>query len=108
MQVIIVLMAGAVAFGAEAKLSKKELVAKGKAVYEANCLACHNADPKQDGALGPSVSGSSAALLKARLIDATYPAKYKPKRDTKVMQPGQFKALEADIPALAGYLGAKK
>ena len=59
--------------------------AKGKQVYIANCSACHNMDPAKPGALGPEVNGSSKALLTARILSATYPKGYKPKRTTKLM-----------------------
>lgn len=61
------------------------LVARGKSMYMSNCIACHNADPKVDGVLGPSVHGSSMELLEARILQATYPPGYQPKRPTKTM-----------------------
>lgn len=58
---------------------------KGSKVYFANCVACHNADPKKDGVIGPAVHGSSKELVEARVLKATYPDGYKPKRETKLM-----------------------
>jgi mono/diheme cytochrome c family protein len=81
-----------------------DLVARGRVVYSTNCTACHNADPKRPGALGPDVHGSSEALLVARILKAEYPAGYTPKRATRSMVP--LPHLEADIPALAAYLNA--
>ena len=83
-------------------LSEAELAARGRSVYMTNCIACHNTDPSQDGALGPEVTGSSVELLEARVLLGTYPEGYIPKRDTKVMVPLSF--LGKEISALAAYL----
>ena len=40
----------------------EELAAQGKQAYLSNCIACHNADPTVDGALGPAVAGASASV----------------------------------------------
>ena len=37
--------------------------AKGKQVYMANCIACHNVNPSKPGARGPELKGSSKALV---------------------------------------------
>ena len=78
------------------------LVERGRQVYLAQCLACHGPDPARDGALGPAVTGSSQALLEAKVLRGEYPAGYAPKRGTTAMPP--MPALEPDIPALAAYL----
>jgi mono/diheme cytochrome c family protein len=84
----------------EAPLSAE--AARGRQVYQAHCLACHNADPAQNGAVGPAIRGSSTELLRAKVLEGTYPPGYAPKRPTKVMQP--MPQVAADIPALAEYL----
>lgn len=76
--------------------------AKGKAVYAANCTACHNADPAKPGSLGPEVTGASRELLEARVIRGEYPAGYTPKRTSTLMQP--LPHLAPDIESLAAYL----
>ena len=86
--------------GAEA--SQEKLFARGRAVYVANCTACHNADPALDGSLGPATAGSSIELLEARLLTNSYPEGYTPKRDSRVMVALPY--LKDDIPALAAYL----
>ena len=75
---------------------------RGRSVYLSNCIACHNADPAKAGSLGPEVRGASRELLEARVLTATYPAGYTPKRPSKVMQP--MPQLAGDIDALAAYL----
>lgn len=75
---------------------------RGRAVFVANCVACHNSDPSKDGPIGPAIKGSSRELIEARVLSTTYPPNYKPKRPTKVMP--QFPFLKDDIPYLAAYL----
>jgi mono/diheme cytochrome c family protein len=75
---------------------------RGRSVYLANCVACHNNDPSKDGPIGPAVKNSSRELLEARVLTTSYPPGYKPKRPTKVMP--QFPFLKDEIPYLAEYL----
>jgi mono/diheme cytochrome c family protein len=86
------------------KSEKKADVARGRAVYLANCVACHNNDPSRDGPIGPAIKGSSKELLQARVLSTNYPLGYKPKRPTKVMP--QFPFLKDEIPYLATYLAS--
>lgn len=79
-----------------------DLVSEGRDAYLGNCIACHNPDPKADGALGPPVVGASEALLEARILRAEYPPGYTPKRTTASMIAMPF--LESRIPAIAAYL----
>jgi mono/diheme cytochrome c family protein len=82
--------------------SQTDLVASGRRVYLGNCTACHAMDPSQPGSLGPEVTGSSRALLEARIVHATYPDGYTPKRNTKLMIALPYLAPEID--ALTAYL----
>ena len=75
---------------------------RGRQVYLAHCIACHNTDPSQAGAVGPPLRGSSRALLEAKVLNGTDPPGYTPKRPTKVMVP--IPAVSPDIGALADYL----
>src|SRR5437762_5402663 len=75
---------------------------RGRAVYAANCVACHNSDPSKDGPIGPAIKGSSEELLESRVLSSAYPPNYKPKRPTKVMP--QFPFLKDEIPYLVAYL----
>ena len=84
----------------------EDLIAQGKQAYLSNCIACHNTNPAKEGALGPPVTGSSEALIRARVIDGVYPEGYKPKRDTQAMVPMPF--LAKQVPALTAYLSAAK
>ncbi|HEX9788400.1 MAG TPA: cytochrome c [Candidatus Binatia bacterium] len=75
---------------------------RGRAVYVANCVACHNNDPSKDGPIGPAIKDSSKELLETRVLTTSYPPGYNPKRPTKVMP--QFPFLKEEIPYLAEYL----
>ena len=75
---------------------------RGRAVFVANCVACHDNDPSRDGSIGPAILGSPKELLEARVLSTSYPPNYKPKRPTKVMP--QFPFLKDEIPYLAAYL----
>ena len=79
-----------------------QAAAEGRQVYAANCTACHNQDPRQAGALGPAVAGSSEALLEAKVLRGEYPPGYTPKRESHAMIP--LPHLAKQIPALAAYL----
>jgi mono/diheme cytochrome c family protein len=76
-------LAGCSERGAGPSLS--ESAQRGRAVYAGVCIACHNPDPRQDGALGPAVAGASRELLEARVLHAKYPPGYTPKRTTQAM-----------------------
>ena len=78
------------------------LAERGKSVYVQQCIACHNVDPAQPGALGPALKGSSRELLEARVLRAEYPPGYTPKRTTTTMV--ALPQLSGDIDALTAYL----
>jgi mono/diheme cytochrome c family protein len=75
---------------------------RGRQIYLAQCIACHNPDPALAGPLGPQVKGSSRELLEAKVLKGSYPAGYTPKRPTTLMPPQP--ALEPELPNLAAYL----
>ncbi|HEY7521095.1 MAG TPA: cytochrome c [Methylomirabilota bacterium] len=78
------------------------LAERGRQVYLAQCIQCHNASPALAGPVGPPVKGASQELLEAKIVRGDYPPGYAPQRPTKVMppQPG----LAPEVPALAAYL----
>jgi mono/diheme cytochrome c family protein len=84
------------------KIAKNPDAERGRAVFLANCIACHNNDPSRDGAIGPAIKGSPRELLEARVLTSSYPPNYRPKRPTKIMP--QFPFLRDEIPYLAAYL----
>ncbi|EMY77477.1 cytochrome C [Leptospira weilii serovar Ranarum str. ICFT] len=64
---------------------EQKSISQGKGLYITNCSACHNQNPALDGAVGPAVKGSNFELLKARIVEGTYPSGYTPKRTSRVM-----------------------
>jgi mono/diheme cytochrome c family protein len=78
------------------------LVQRGTVVFETNCIACHAADPRRDGPVGPANACASRELLDAKVLRNEYPPRYVPKRDTRAMAP--LPHLEKEMPALAAYL----
>jgi len=88
----------------EAKLSP--LAERGKIVYVSNCISCHNQDPRLVGSIGPDVAFSSTELITKRILERSYPANYKPKRESHVMP--DFPQLKNDIPAIHAYLNSFK
>jgi len=78
------------------------LAGRGKQVYLAQCIQCHNANPAIAGPVGPPLKGATRELLDAKVIRGEYPPGYAPKRPTKVMPPQP--TLAPDIAALAAYL----
>ncbi|MFQ5904290.1 MAG: c-type cytochrome [Candidatus Binatia bacterium] len=77
-------------------------VNRGRGVYLANCAACHNSDPSKAGPIGPEIKGSSRALLEARVLRASYPPGYTPKRKSSLMPAQPY--LKSAIPHLAAFL----
>jgi len=75
---------------------------RGRQVYLAQCIACHNSDPGKNGPLGPAIKGSSRELLEARVLRGAYPPGYKPKRGTAIMQP--MPQLASALDDLAAFL----
>ncbi len=81
---------------------KAALATRGRSVYMAYCIACHNADPTKPGGLGPPTAGASRELLEAKVLRGEYPPGYLPLRDTNAMIP--LPHLEGEIEALTVFL----
>ena len=60
-------------------------IEKGRMVYFANCVSCHNNNPKKHGSIGPEVYGVSTDVLIQKIISGKYPENYRPKRPSKIM-----------------------
>ena len=60
-------------------------IEKGRMVYFANCVSCHNNNPKKPGSIGPEVYGTSIDVLAQKIVFGKYPENYSPKRTSKIM-----------------------
>ena len=60
-------------------------IEKGRMVYFANCVSCHNNNPKKAGSIGPEVYGVSIDVLTQKIVSGKYPENYRPKRPSKIM-----------------------
>ena len=60
-------------------------IEKGRMVYYANCVSCHNNNPKKPGSIGPEVYGVSIDVLTQKIVSGKYPKNYIPKRKSKIM-----------------------
>jgi mono/diheme cytochrome c family protein len=83
-------------------LSNEEKVQKGKIIYFSTCTACHNSNPAMPGSVGPEIKGSKFPLLKARILNSSYPEGYKPKRTTHIMP--KFPLTEEQITYVEAFL----
>ena len=60
-------------------------IERGKMVYFANCVSCHNNNPKKPGSIGPEVYGVTIDVLTQKIVYGKYPENYRPKRPSKIM-----------------------
>ena len=75
---------------------------RGRRLYIATCIVCHNTDPSKPGSQGPPIKGSSLELLEAKVLHKRYPPGYKPQRNTKAMP--TYPQLRKRIADVAAYL----
>jgi len=104
----LVALANALACGGEQEgASAGEAAAgRGKLVYANVCTACHNADPRQPGSLGPELAGASQELIEAKVLRNEYPPGYAPKRAGATMP--KYEYLASSTADLAAYLASVK
>ncbi len=98
---ILIMMGGLFICFAFVALAKGD-PAKGKEIYLRYCARCHGANPSWGSFRWPPITGSSRELLEARLLRASYPPGYKPKKPTKEMV--AFPNLEPNIDDLFAFL----
>jgi mono/diheme cytochrome c family protein len=79
---------------------------RGKLVYANVCTACHDADPRKPGALGPELVGASLELIEAKVLRNEYPPGYTPRRPGAAMP--KYEYLAPNTADLAAYLASVK
>ena len=82
----------------------KTNIEKGKMVYFANCVSCHNNNPKKPGSIGPEVYGVSIDVLTQKTVSGKYPENYRPKRTSKIMP--SMPHLNKDISHLHAFINS--
>jgi mono/diheme cytochrome c family protein len=81
-------------------------VQRGRVIYMANCVVCHNIDPNLPGSQGPPIAGSSRELVEARVLHLAYPPGYTPKRKTHAMR--AIPTLAPELDNIVAFLAAAK
>jgi mono/diheme cytochrome c family protein len=85
-------------------------IEKGKRLYMANCLQCHNRDPNIKGSIGPEMIDAPLEVMVSKVMTGKYPEPlppgFVPKRKTRAMRP--IPKLKEDIPAIWAYVQSVK
>ncbi len=102
----LVVLTAVAACGGEADSSEDPAVARGELIYRNICVVCHNADPNQDGILGPAIAQATRSVLEAKVLRGEYPEGYTPARDTRQMPP--FEYLEPNIDDIEAFLASRR
>ena len=79
-------------------------IEKGRMVYFANCVSCHNNNPKKPGSIGPEVYEVSIDVLTKKIVFGKYPENYRPKRTSKIMP--SMPHLNKDISNLHAFINS--
>ena len=104
---VMLILAGVPVVGSGCSPSEPPTAAqRGKQVYLANCILCHNPDPTKPGSQGPAIAGSSRELVEARVVRAAYPPGYTPQRTTKAMV--ALPHLASKVDDLTAFLASAK
>jgi mono/diheme cytochrome c family protein len=95
--------AGSATAPASVPASSAPSAERGRQIYVAQCGACHHpTDPGKPGSLAPEIKGAGRELIEARVVRGGYPPGYRPKRETKIMQP--LPGLVSEVDSLAAFL----
>ncbi len=85
-------------------------LARGKKLYTANCIACHNKDPNLKGPIGPEMVDAPLEVMTSKVMTGNYPEKlpagFVPKRKSKAMR--KIPKLQKDIPLIYAWVQSVK
>lgn len=79
---------------------------EGRRLYIANCIRCHNVDPRKAGAIGPELFTTPLEVFRTKVPKGTYPSGYKPKRRSKIMP--KFPSLADKVDFIYNYIQSTK
>ena len=86
------------------------LIEKGRKLYVANCIRCHNKDPNLRGSIGPELTDAPLEVMYSKVMTGKYPVNlpkgFVPKRKSSAMQ--AIPKLKNDIPAIWAYVQSVK
>lgn len=85
-------------------MTPEQQIERGRLIYAQNCIACHNINPKLDGAVGPAVPTNNPELIHSKVLLGKYPEGYKPSRPTTVMPP--MPQMEKEMLVLQAYISS--
>lgn len=83
---------------------------KGKRLYMANCIQCHNRDPNIKGPIGPEMVDAPLYVMTSKVMTSKYPDPlppgFVPKRKSHAMR--AIPKLKNDIPAIHAWVQSVK
>lgn len=101
---------GSLLFSQATLAQDQAILDKGKRVYMANCIQCHNRDPNLKGSLGPEMVDAPLEVMTSKVMTGLYPvvlpAGFVPKRKSKAMR--KIPKLQKDVPAIHAWVQSMK
>jgi mono/diheme cytochrome c family protein len=85
-------------------------IEKGRKLYIANCIRCHNKDPNLKGSIGPEIVDAPYEVMYSKIMTGKYPQPlpkgFIPKRKSSAM--AKLPKLKDDIPSIWAYVQSLK
>jgi len=101
---------GSLLFLASERAFSDPEIDRGRRLYLANCLQCHNRDPGIKGSIGPEMTDAPLVVMTSKVMTGKYPEVlpegFIPKRKTRAMRP--IPKLKEEIPAIWKYVQSTK
>ena len=101
---------GSLLFSPASLAQDQETLDKGKRLYMANCIQCHNRDPNLKGSVGPEMIDAPLEVMTSKVMTGVYPdvlpPGFVPKRKSRAMR--KIPKLQKDIPAIHAWVQSVK